>query len=362
VNLERAQVLFYELAKLEERTFIERRKREESRRQAAKRRKLQNKTIPIVKSTDLPSTDEQPIFPANELNPRANAIRHVLPKSFDNQTAALRLKEALQSTDGSPKVGEKRKHPEESNEEMTSAVESDSEPEDNVRLWEPGYKERYYRQKFGVELEDTEFRRQVVFKYVEGLCWVLRYYYQGCPSWKWYYPYHYAPFASDFVDIDQFEIKFEKGTPFKPVEQLMGVLPAASRKHIPSVFHSLMTDPNSEIIDFYPTEFDLDMNGKKFAWQAVALLPFIDEARLLKAMAPFYDKLTEEEKQLNTLGKDVLYVSKRNKLYQQLASLYAKQNDEVSKRILFDAYRLTYILASTIRYKTKYAIEWYGDA
>lgn len=30
--------------------------------------------------------------------------------------------------------------------------------EDTVRLWEPGYKERYYRQKFGVELTDTEFR------------------------------------------------------------------------------------------------------------------------------------------------------------------------------------------------------------
>jgi 5'-3' exoribonuclease 2 len=56
------------------------------------------------------------------------------------------------------------------------------EQEDSVKLWEPGYHERYYRQKFGVELSDTEFRRSLVKSYVEGLCWVLAYYYQGCPS------------------------------------------------------------------------------------------------------------------------------------------------------------------------------------
>jgi hypothetical protein len=38
---------------------------------------------------------------------------------------------------------------------------------------------------------------------------------QGCASWKWYFPYHYAPFASDFVNIAELSTDFEKGT--KPV-------------------------------------------------------------------------------------------------------------------------------------------------
>lgn len=35
---------------------------------------------------------------------------------------------------------------------------------------------------------------------------------QGCASWKWYFPFHYAPFASDFKDIKGMFTEFEKGT------------------------------------------------------------------------------------------------------------------------------------------------------
>lgn len=46
------------------------------------------------------------------------------------------------------------------------------------RLWEEGWKQRYYKTKFDVDATDDEFRKKVVQSYVEGLCWVLRYYYQ----------------------------------------------------------------------------------------------------------------------------------------------------------------------------------------
>ncbi|KAL4719656.1 hypothetical protein ACJJTC_006799, partial [Scirpophaga incertulas] len=142
--------------------------------------------------------------------------------------------------------------------------DDDDDKHDEVRLWEDGFKERYYESKFEVSADNLEFRYRVALQYVRGLCWVLRYYYQGCASWKWYFPYHYAPFASDFVNICGLETKFETGTqPFRPLEQLMGVFPAASSQHVPQPWAKLMSDPFSPIIDFYPTDFKIDLNGKR---------------------------------------------------------------------------------------------------
>ena len=71
--------------------------------------------------------------------------------------------------------------------ESTHNEEEDNDPNDSVRLWEDGWRERYYKNKFNVGKADLdEFRIQVAQHYARGLCWVLQYYYQGVPAWDWY--------------------------------------------------------------------------------------------------------------------------------------------------------------------------------
>lgn len=208
-------------------------------------------------------------------------------------------------------------------------------PEDTIKLWEPGYEDRYYAQKFNVAPEDKEFRHKVAREYARGLCWVLAYYMQGCPSWTWYFPYHYAPFASDFVDLETLDPRdFSLGQPFKPYEQLMGVLPAASNHAIPEPFRILMSDPDSPIVDFYPEDFPIDLNGKKFAWQGVALLPFIDEKRLLEAMNKKYPELSDDEHRRNETGKETLMFSQESALFDIVDHVFYRQKGKESKEPL----------------------------
>nr|7OPK_A Chain A, 5'-3' exoribonuclease [Thermochaetoides thermophila DSM 1495] len=378
VDLERAQYILNGLAKQEDAIFRRRREVEERREANAKRRKLNQQGAHAKGAADshagksgrkhvpeaagpLPG---MALFPIT--NPPPPAITHDMVmkgRSVDqanlaNKSAASVLKSQIQSmmaqkaatnANGAEKdvsadgtttapasaLGKRKAELIEEDaatntdtDSVTDGTGSDNEgPVDTVRLWEEGYADRYYEQKFKVDPKDIEFRHKVGRAYAEGLAWVLQYYYQGCPSWEWFYPYHYAPFAADFVDLAKMEIKFEKGRISRPFEQLMSVLPAASRHAIPEVYHDLMTDPNSPIIDFYPEEFEIDLNGKKMAWQGVALLPFIEMPRLLAAMKEREHLLSEEDRARNEPGFDVLLISDAHPgLYEDITShFYSKK-------------------------------------
>ncbi|CAK1583944.1 unnamed protein product [Parnassius mnemosyne] len=318
VNLERVQVIMDELGHVEDEIFKRRHHNELNFRARDKAKKRQQ----AVNFGLLEKTQFAPMSVGDAAKPVQNARQEAANIRIAGMNAVAAQEESNQR-------GRKRSAAE------AGLDEEDEDKHDEVRLWEDGFKERYYESKFEVARDNLEFRYRVALQYVRGLCWVLRYYYQGCASWKWYFPYHYAPFASDFVNICGLSTKFEKGTqPFRPLEQLMGVFPAASSQHVPEPWAKLMSDPFSPIIDFYPTDFKIDLNGKKFAWQGVALLPFVDENRLFKALEPYYKDLSQAEKQRNMRGHDRLYVGPGQPSYDFVRGLYERAGRELRTLIV----------------------------
>ncbi|XP_044075764.1 5'-3' exoribonuclease 1 isoform X2 [Siniperca chuatsi] len=192
--------------------------------------------------------------------------------------------------------------------EGKGAVGDDEEEEDDMFETEfRQYKRTYYMTKIGVDVVSDEFLAKQAKCYVEGIQWILHYYYHGVQSWSWYYPYHYAPFLSDIRNISGLKLTFDLGKPFLPFQQLLAVLPAASMELLPESYRHLMTSENSPIIEYYPLDFKTDLNGKQQEWEAVVLIPFIDERCLLAAMEPCNQKLTKEEKARNCHTECAVY-------------------------------------------------------
>lgn len=58
------------------------------------------------------------------------------------------------------------------------------------------WKDKYYQDKFGWGLDNEKEMKDLTETYVQGLQWVLYYYYQGVASWPWFYKFHYSPMIS----------------------------------------------------------------------------------------------------------------------------------------------------------------------
>jgi 5'-3' exoribonuclease 2 len=159
----------------------------------------------------------------------------------------------------------------------------------------------YYARKFG-DLDSSE----IVAQYAKGMSWALKYYTHGCPSWGWFYPFLFPPCASDFSsasDIDEFEL----GEPFRPLVQLMAVLPPQSAHALPLKLQDLMLDETSPLKQFFPTSFRVDMFGQRTTWKAIVLIPFIDADLMVTTIEKVDLELTEEERQRNVFGRTRIF-------------------------------------------------------
>ena len=175
--------------------------------------------------------------------------------------------------------------------------------EEGIQVDLKNYKQAYYKEKF----KDTTIK-EICHKYLEGMQWVLTYYTKGMPNWRWFYSYHYAPFAEEMAKhIKTFHFPvYGRTTPLTPFQQLLAVLPPSSADLIPEPLCDLLKS-ESPIADFYPKEFKIDLGGKRKEWEGRVLLPMIDIERLEKAYQSKINNVDKTEAKRNILGKSFVY-------------------------------------------------------
>jgi 5'-3' exonuclease len=148
-------------------------------------------------------------------------------------------------------------------------------------------KTQYYIKNFNLrppplgDIQAYNSERSLICRsYVKSILFTLQYYLNGTPpSWRWTYPYHVAPFASDilialrFMDFNLLGT-FVLGEPYKALEQLLLTVPVQSGAFPPEykVLSGML--PNGIV------RMDR-MNGEKYIYSEPILTP-INEPKILQ--------------------------------------------------------------------------------
>ena len=191
-------------------------------------------------------------------------------------------------------------------------------------------KEFYYKEKLNINIKEEQGlkeRDKLFNKYLEGLQWILYYYYNSIKSWKWHYPYHYAPMISDYSEINIDENLYnlydifdkDKSEPFTPYQSLLFILPPESFNLLPECYKEIPI----KMKEYFPDTFNIDYNGKIAEYESLLLLPFIDEEKMVE-MEKNFRKLNQEEETGNKWGKSIMF----------------NQNNSGEENIVFNDYEI----------------------
>jgi len=174
------------------------------------------------------------------------------------------------------------------------------------------YKKEYYETKF-----PDHTIEQVCKEYIFGMRWVLDYYTSGIPMWSWCYPWHYSPFLSDVAKyMKTFSCKkYDIDEPFTPFQQLMTVLPEKSAKLLPKPISDLMKESSPVLGEFFPSEFEIDMDGKRREWEGIVLLPKINKDLFFSELKKVIPSVDPRDLSRNKVGKIFCYSRAKEQLY-----------------------------------------------
>lgn len=165
------------------------------------------------------------------------------------------------------------------------------------------YKSAYQSKHFSTDTAT------VCTDYLEGLQWVLQYYMCSPPSWTWFYPHDYAPFASQIADYmgNYSPVEYRTTGPPQPFQQLLSVLPPASANLLPSPLNKLLTSSRSPLAPYCPKEFEVDIDGKKMEWEGVVLVPKPDPHFVRELYYRYVNKVSEADAKRDKLNQTSVY-------------------------------------------------------
>ena len=177
--------------------------------------------------------------------------------------------------------------------------------EDILKLGESGWEDRYYKYYLGEKAYPDHPRiNQMCHNYLEGMTWMLRYY-QGnrnpdpdnfiatCPKWDWSYHFRNAPTLGCLIKYlkdpthkvsEIIPVNTYCGKPVNHKEQLLCILPPQSNALLPSKIGKLMTQSDSPIIQYYPIDFEIDVQNKRYRWECYPILPNLDLNHIRKVL------------------------------------------------------------------------------
>ena len=192
----------------------------------------------------------------------------------------------------------------------------------NYALPRNQWKDQYYSYFFGLspekQYEYRNMKNTICIIWFQSMVYTLRYYLEGVPAWRWYYPFRVAPMPSDLLFFlkeapENLDFAFSLEKPYTPFEQLAYILPPHDNDLLPKPIRSVIQNPSSALVSFYPIDFQLDVVvGEKFIYSKPLLPPILDEVAL-PILESAFSKLTEAEAKRNqVIDKPLIYNREAN--------------------------------------------------
>jgi 5'-3' exoribonuclease 2 len=162
---------------------------------------------------------------------------------------------------------------------------------------DPKWRASYYYHVFGDNSPETIKRS--CENYIEGLLWVVNYYYNLKACQEWYCHLHYAPTVHDIrnfmftMNTDYVNAKLtallktvyeETEHPDRSSLQLLLVLPPQSIHLIPKHFQPIIHDIQHGCVHFYPHDFRVMTYLKHKLWECSPIIPHVDINKIKRSM------------------------------------------------------------------------------